>query len=136
MDWLRRLSHAFVAGCAGVVVFYIAIRIAMMAGLMPEAAMKFLASKEFFYRQTVWGGIWGFLFVVPVLGARLWWARGLIVGLLASLAALFYFRAELPPMQQIVTVLVLNMVFWGLAAAFWHDKVLGAPPQGGAAAPS
>lgn len=133
MEWLRRLSSAFVAGCVGVIIFYIAFRIGIAAGLIkaPEPAMQFLTSKEFFYRQTVWGGIWGFLFVVPLLGARLWWARGLIVGLLASLAALFIFRPELPPLPQVINTLVLNMVFWGIPAAFWHDKVMagGALPR-------
>ncbi len=54
----------------------------------------------------------------------LWWARGLIVGFLATLAALFIFRSGTPPIELVITGLVLNMVFWGLLAAWWHDKVM------------
>ena len=64
----------------------------------------------------------------------MWWLRGLIVGLLAALALLFIFQPALPPVPMIVGILVLNMVFWGLTAALWHDKVMlpkcGRPPVG------
>ena len=125
MDWLRRLSWAFVAGCVGTIGFYIGIRIGMASGLVagPPPVMEFLASKEFFYRQVTWGGIWGLLFVVPFLSG-MWWLRGMIVGLLATLAAVFIFRPEVPPLPLIVNMVVLNAGFWGLTAGFWHDKVM------------
>lgn len=125
MDWLRRLSWAFVAGCVGVIVFYIGLRLALATGIMspPEQALAVITSKAFLYQKITWGGIWGFLFAAPVL-ARMWWLRGLIVGLLATLAALFIFQPTLPPLPLIVVAAVLNMVFWGLSAAFWHDKVM------------
>lgn len=125
MDWLRRLSGAFVAGCIGTIGFFIGIRIGMATGLVagPPPMMEFLASKEFFYRQVVWGGIWGLLFVVPFL-STMWWLRGLIVGGLATLAAIFIFRPEVPPLPLIVNMVVLNAGFWGITAGFWHDKVM------------
>ena len=125
MDWPRRLCWAFVAGCVGTIGFFIGIRIGMASGLVapPPPVMEFLASKEFFYRQVVWGGVWGLLFVVPFLSG-MWWLRGLIVGGLATLAAIFIFRPEVPPLPLIVTMVVLNAGFWGITAGFWHDKVM------------
>jgi len=125
MDLLRQLSWAFVSGCVGVLLFYAAFRIGIEAGVIkaPAPALKFLTSKGFFYKQVVWGGIWGLAFVIPVLSGK-WWLRGLIVGLAATLVAIFVFRQTLPPAPVIAIGLVLNMVFWGLAAAFWHDKVM------------
>lgn len=125
MELLRRLSWAFAAGCVGTIGFFIGIRIGMASGLVagPPAMMEFLASKEFFYRQVVWGGIWGLLFVVPFL-SPMWWLRGLVVGGLATLAAIFIFRPEVPPLPVIVNMVVLNAGFWGITAGFWHDKVM------------
>jgi hypothetical protein len=125
MDILKRLSLAFAAGCFGVLFFYAAFRAGLEAGLLkpPPPAFKFLASKAFFYKQVVWGGIWGLAFIIPVLKGK-WWLRGLIVGFAATMVAFFVFRGGLPPVPVIVAGLVLNMVFWGLAAAYWNDKVL------------
>ena len=127
MDVLRRLSLAFASGCFGVLLFYVALRAGLEAGIIkpPAQALKFLTSKEFLYKQVVWGGIWGFVFFIPFLKGK-WWARGLIVGLAATLVAIFVFQKTMPPPQFIVGALVLNMVFWGLTAAFWHDKVVKA----------
>lgn len=127
MDGFKRLSFAFASGCFGVLIFYAAFRAGMEAGLIkaPPPAMKYLSSKAFFYRQMVWGGIWGFAFMIPILTGR-WWLRGLIVGLAATAVAIFVFRTSVPPIPFIIVALVLNMIFWGLSAAFWHDKVLKA----------
>ena len=127
MDVLRRLSLAFASGCFGVLLFYVALRAGLEAGIIkpPAQALKFLTSKEFLYKQVVWGGIWGFAFFIPFLKGK-WWARGLIVGLAATLVAIFVFQKAVPPVQIIIGALVLNMVFWGLTAAFWHDKVVKA----------
>jgi hypothetical protein len=128
MDVLRRLSLAFASGCFGVLLFYVAIRAGLAAGLInpPEAALKFLTSKAFLYRQVVWGGIWGFAFMIPFLKGK-WWLRGPIVGFVASLAAIFVFGSgAIPPAPRLIAILVLNMGFWGLTAAFWHDKAVKA----------
>lgn len=122
-DILRRLSWAFVSGCAGVVTFFVGAFILIGLGVIPDAAAGQFETKAFMYKQLTWGGIWGFLFVLPVLRS-MWWLRGLIVGALASLAALFIFMPQLPPAQVIVLVFVLNAVFWGVPAAWWHDRVM------------
>ena len=126
MDWLRRLSWAFAAGCVGVIGFYIGLRLSIEAGIIkgPEPMMTMLTSKGFFYSRLTWGGIWGFLFAVPLLTGKWWWLRGLIVGFLATLVAILVFQPQVPPVAQIISMLVLNMVFYGLVAGFWHDKVM------------
>jgi len=128
MDVLRRGSLAFASGCFGVILFYLVLRGGIAAGLVkpPEAALKFLTSKEFLYRTIVWGGIWGFAFMVPFLKGK-WWLRGLLVGLAASAVAIFVFGSgSIPPLPQLASILILNMVCWGMTAAFWHDKVVRA----------
>ncbi len=120
---LRRLSWAFVSGCAGVIVFFAAAHVLIAVGIIPDAAAGQFSSKAFIYKQVTWGGIWGLPFVLPLL-RPMWWLRGLIVGALASLAALFIFMPQLPPVPTIVLVFVLNAVFWGVPAAFWHDRIM------------
>jgi len=126
MDILRRGSLAFASGCFGVILFYLVLRAGIASGLVnaPPPALKFLTSKAFLYRSIVWGGIWGFAFMIPLFAGK-WWLRGLLVGLAASAVAIFVFRGgAIPPLPQLVTILVLNMVCWGMTAAFWYDKVV------------
>lgn len=125
MEILRRLSWAYLAGCVGTLGFFAGLYIALQTGVMkpPEQALTMLTSKGFFYKQVVWGGVWGLLFVVPLF-KRQWWVRGPIVGALATAAALFYFRTTLPPPEIIIGAIILNVLFWGLTAAMWHDQVM------------
>jgi hypothetical protein len=126
MDILRRLSWAFVAGCIGAIALYVGVTLLLRSGFgnIPAQQAAYLGSKAFLYRSIVWGGIWGFAFVIPFLAGK-WWARGLLVGLAATLVSFFVFRGGLPAdVKEIIAAAVLNMVFWGLAAAFWHDKVM------------
>lgn len=125
MEILRRLSWAYLAGCVGTLGFFVGLHIGLQTGLMkpPEQVFAMLTSKGFFYKQVVWGGVWGLLFVIPAF-KRQWWVRGPIVGALATAAALFYFRATLPPPQIIVGAIILNVMFWGLTAGLWHDRVM------------
>ncbi|MEN8195746.1 MAG: hypothetical protein ABFS30_04430 [Pseudomonadota bacterium] len=119
MAILRNLSLAFAAGCAGVVVFYIILAILGQAGVAPKPPFP-----AFYYKQTVWGGIWALAFVLPILNKQ-WWLRGIILGVLASLAAVFIFAPALldAPARRLIMVFVLNAI-WGVAAAAWYHKVL------------
>src|SRR3546814_9004764 len=94
MELLRSLSRAFVSGCVGVVGFFIGAYLFIAVGLIDAPpVVETFQSKAFIYKQVVWGGIWGLLFVLPLL-RPFWWARGLIVGGLATLAAIFVFQPE------------------------------------------
>jgi len=132
----QRLSLAFAAGGIGAVVnvlfvmFVGAVGIAAALGISaPPRAMP-----AFLYKQIVWGGLWGFVYVLPVLTGS-WWLRGIVFGTLPALAALLIFF----PMATVdgkgpglfgtnfgdltfIVVFVANWV-WGLATSWWYDRV-------------
>lgn len=78
------------------------------------------------YQRLVWGGIWGFVFIVPVM-TRSVWGRGALLGVLPSLVQLLVvfpnvldkgmFGLELGALTP-AYVLMANSV-WGAGAAFW-----------------
>ncbi len=140
MGLWRKLSLGFAAGALGAVanVAFVAI----VAGLGISAALDIQAPRPpmpaFLYKQIVWGGLWGFLLVLPVLSGK-WWQRGLILGLLASLVAMLIFlpRIVMPPTAPFpspgifglgwgammpVLILVANSV-WGLVSAWWYARM-------------
>ncbi|NIA71228.1 hypothetical protein HBA54_21750 [Pelagibius litoralis] len=130
----NQISLGFAAGSLGALAnvgFLIAAGagglIAAMSIQLPEPALP-----AFLYKQVAWGGLWGILLAVPLLGGN-WVVRGLILSLLASAATLFFFFPMLtsgdqgPGMAGLnlgtltpVLVLVANAV-WGLVAAWWYS---------------
>lgn len=124
MELLRSLSRSFVSGCVGTVGLFAGAYLFIAAGLIDAPQMvETFQSKAFIYKLVVWGGIWGFLLSVPLLRPH-WWARGPIVGTLATIAAIFVFQPAVPPLIFVVYAFVLNAIFWGLSAAFWRDRVM------------
>jgi len=125
MDILRRGSLAFASGCFGVILFYLVFRAGIASGMIkpPEAALKLLTSKLFLYRSVVWGGIWGFAFMIPFLKGK-WWLRGPIVGAAATLVAIFVFRGGQADLTFVIGAVILNVICWGMTAAYWYDKVV------------
>lgn len=140
MGLWQKLSHAFAAGAMGALanVAFVAIvgALGIVAALGIESPRP--AMPAFLYKQIAWGGLWGFLLVLPWLKGN-WWLRGLVLGLLASLVAMLYFipRIQLPPEAPLdapgyfglgwgtlfpVLVLVANSV-WGLVAAGWYARM-------------
>ena len=133
MSALNALSRGFTAGAVGGVVNVIFVALAGMTGLIAAMGIGLPAPAlpAFLYKQMVWGGLFGLLFVAPFVKDS-WILRGVIVGLIASLAALFIFlpmagagiaglnAGTLTP----VLVLVANSV-WGLVAAWFYDRSAG-----------
>lgn len=125
MATFRLLTLGFGAGAFGACMLALAnllltaLRVQDLIGLPAPAPQPVLPR---LYQLLVWGGIWGFLFVVPIMN-RWWWLKGIIIGVLASLAVLFYFNPgiQTPPMR-LVYVLALNAI-WGIAAGFWWALV-------------
>lgn len=123
---LNRLTLAFGAGAVGALVLFGAVWVLAQTGSspLPSGRAAAMLGKEFLYRQIVWGGLWALLLVLPVLPGR-WLVRGALLGVLATLAAIFYFSGGAlaqAPAALLATVFALN-ILWGIAAAFWYDMV-------------
>jgi hypothetical protein len=129
---LRRTTVVFGAGCFGGLVNSLALwllgkcHITAFLGVQLAPAL----SPKWLYPRVVWGGIWGFLFLLPIL-RRKPFKQGLLMSLGPTVAQLFvifpyYTRygtmgmglGALTP----VLVMVLNAL-WGIMAAFWIRKV-------------
>jgi hypothetical protein len=125
---LARLSICFTGGCVGAVVNSLAawgagethVTARLGVRLVPELTYAWLLPR------LLWGGLWGLLFLLPVLRRHSIFLRGLIISLAPTLAWLFYFfpqsqhgmmglsLGQLTPLY----VLLINAI-WGLAAAWW-----------------
>ena len=133
MAVFRLLTLGFGAGAFGAVILALvaaglsALNVQALIGLPPPPAPE--SYLPLFYRLVVWGGIWGVLLAVPVLN-RLWWLKGIIIGVLATLAILFYFNpAVTTPPMRFAYALVLNAI-WGVAAGAWWALVSGPRKNG------
>ena len=89
-------------------------------GLQPEFTAPWL------YPRLVWAGLWGLLFLLPVLQTRVY-LRGMVFSLLPSAMVLFM---VFPSMGKgtlglgfglLTPVLVISLNFvWGIVASFWY----------------
>ncbi len=135
---IKNLSIGFAAGSLGALANVVFVLLAGISGLIAAMDLQLPPPEQpaFLYKQMVWGGVFGLLLAAPWL-EQSWILRGLILGLLASLVALFVFfpRATVggqgPGMAGLnlgmwmpVLVLLANWV-WGLVAAKWYDLAHG-----------
>ena len=116
-----RLSIAFAAGLAGAVANSLAVQ---LGGMLRGAGAPPL-TPPWIYQRLVWGGIWGFLFLLPVLRDRPV-LRGLVLGIAPAVARLTVFApagvAASP--ANIAQVFLFNAI-WGVTAALWFHSALG-----------
>ncbi|MGB3642470.1 MAG: hypothetical protein WBA39_33545 [Rivularia sp. (in: cyanobacteria)] len=124
----RNLSLVFAAGCLGGFLNSIAVWLFGFAGITAlfnvQIAPNLTAS--WLYPRIVWGGIWGFLFLLPFF-SRKYLYKGILLSLLPSLVQLFIvfplkankgiLGVELGSLTPIF-VLLFNFV-WGITVAFW-----------------
>jgi len=130
--FLRRLTVTFASGSLGGLVNSLALWLFGRAGIPAELDVKLAPdlTPAWLYPRLVWGGIWGFLFVLPIFRNQPF-AQGLFFSLWPSLVQLFIvfpYQAnkgllglELGTLTP-VFVLFFNAV-WGLTAAFWLRMV-------------
>jgi hypothetical protein len=130
---LNRIGVAFAAGSAGglatVITFALFVTLHITDSLGANLPAPTLAD---LYRMVVWGGIFGFLFLSPVMTGSIV-KRGLIFGLAPSIVQLFIvfpFKLHvgmlgmaLGPLTP-VFVLIFNSV-WGLVTAFLFVRAGG-----------
>ena len=124
----RTLSLVFAAGCVGAVANSLAVWLFGDLGINAALGVK-IAPKltpVWLYPRTVWCGIWGALFLLPIL-RNSYITRGLLYSLGPSLVMLFIvfpMKAKKGmlglDLGNLTPVLVLfyNAV-WGVAAALW-----------------
>ncbi len=127
-SFFKNLSLCFAAGSLGgvanalVVWIFGALGIAQALGanIAPELTPPFL------YSKIAWGGIWGVIFLIPILKNSPF-LRGLIFSLAPTLVQLFVvFPVKLGKGMMgldlgTVTPLlvVIYNAFWGIVAAYW-----------------
>ena len=127
----REASLAFAAGAFGALVNSVAVWAAGEYGLTGRFGVRIAPdfTPAWLYPRLVWGGLWGFLFLLPMFPGS-WWKRGAVLGLAPAAAQLLYFapqgKAGMLSMNLgtlAPAFIILFNVIWGMAAAFWLERV-------------
>lgn len=130
--WLQKLSIYFAAGSLGGLVNSLAVWLSGAYGISAalDVAIAPRLTPGWLYPRVVWGGLWGLLFLLPLVKGR-FVLRGLILSLGPTLVQLGYIYPHILHKGPLgldlgtltpVLVLLFNAV-WGLAAAFWLRMV-------------
>ena len=124
----KNISMVFAAGCLGGLVNSIAVWIFGDLGINAALGVKIAPAltPQWLYPRIVWGGIWGFLFLLPLMRSRIL-SRGIIFGLAPTLVQLFvvfplkagrgYMGLDLGTLTPLL-VFIVNTI-WGIATAIW-----------------
>lgn len=88
---MKTLPLCFAAGCFGALINSAVIWICDNFGVIEalQVQMPINYSAEWMYQRIIWGGIWGFLFILPVYKSNIL-LKGTIISLIPSLFQLFY----------------------------------------------
>ena len=124
----KKLSLVFAAGCLGGLMNSLAVWIFGVIGITSALGVKIAPplSAPWLYPRLVWGGIWGLLFLLPVMQKRFLY-RGLIFSIgptIVQLFIVFPIKASKGVMGFDLGLLTPLLVFvfnaiWGIAAAIW-----------------
>ncbi len=125
---VRNVSLVFAAGVLGALLNSLAVWGFGELGITQALGVKIAPklSAAFLYPRLVWGGIWGMLFLLPLMRGRIW-SRGFIYSLgptLVQLFVVFPIKANKGAMGLELGLLtpLLVVVFnaiWGWTAAIW-----------------
>jgi hypothetical protein len=124
----RKTSLVFSAGCLGGLINSLAVWASGEFGISAAAGVKIAPqlTSAWLYPRLVWGGIWGLLFILPMLTTSIW-ARGFIFSLGPTLIQLFVIFPHVAHKGMMgidlglftpLFVVVFNAI-WGWAAAIW-----------------
>jgi hypothetical protein len=124
----RKISLVFAAGVLGGLINSLAVWIFGEFGITAAAGVK-IAPKltaAWLYPRLVWGGIWGILFLLPMMQTSIW-SRGFIYSLgptLVQLFVVFPLKAQKGALGLDLGMLtplfvVLYNAIWGWTAAIW-----------------
>ncbi|MBI4041893.1 MAG: hypothetical protein HY391_00290 [Deltaproteobacteria bacterium] len=126
--WPLSISITFAAGCVGGLANSIFVWGMGKSGVSKLMRVQIAPSwtKQWLYPRIVWGGLWGFLFLLPILEEQWLW-RGLLFSLGPTLSVLFvvfpyqakkgFAGLQLGKLTPLFA-LIANAV-WGIAAAWW-----------------
>ena len=123
---MKKLLICFAAGCLGALANSLTVWAFGEYGINKQlgVAMAPALTTAWLYPRIVWGGIWGFLFVLPFLNTRLI-TKGALISLFPTLLQLFvifplqakkgYFGFELGNYTPVL-VTFFNLI-WGVVTA-------------------
>ena len=124
----KKMSLVFAAGCFGGLLNSLAVWIFGELGITTALGVKIVPplTAAWLYPRLVWGGIWGVLFLLPLLQRRIFY-RGLLFSFgptIVQLFVVFPMKAQKGIMGFDLGLLTPVFVFvfnaiWGLAAAVW-----------------
>ena len=127
--FLRKISMTFAAGGLGGIANSLALWYSVSNGITEALGVRMTVpslTAQWLYPRIVWGGIWGILFVLPLLRRSIL-VRGLLYSLgptMVQLLIVFPYVAGKGPLGlQLGTatplfVLLFNAV-WGVTTALW-----------------
>jgi len=133
-----RLSLVFASGCVGGLISSLVLWILGSRGITGKLGVNLAPdlSLEWLFPQLVWGGIWGALFILPML-KKSFLVRGLIFSLAPTLVQLFVIFPMVAEKGMMglklgnytpLVVFVVNAV-WGVTAGFWLLLAEPKPPE-------
>ncbi|MFH1982269.1 MAG: hypothetical protein ABIL58_10510 [Pseudomonadota bacterium] len=123
---MKKILIYFAAGCLGGLVNSLAVWLAGDLGITRSLGVSIAPAltANWLYPRIVWGGIWGLLFLLPMMDSRLF-SKGSVLSLFPTLAQLFVIfpyvakkgvaGIELGVLTP-VAVIVFNWI-WGVVAA-------------------
>lgn len=135
MPTLRKFAFAFASGCIGALAYGIflwllaGLGIAGALGVTLDVPADLDGMVQWLYSRIVWGGIWGFLFVAPILPEE-WLKRGFLISLAPALAMLFIFLPWHSPAGFLglnaglltPVILLAAHAVWGVVAAACYEE--------------
>jgi hypothetical protein len=127
----QRMSLTFAAGSLGGLANSLAVWLCGLLGITAalQVAIAPTLTPGWLYPRLVWGGIWGWLFLLH-LGRINWIGQGLLLSLgptLVQLFIVFPFKADKDVMGLDLGVFTPFFVIffnavWGLVAAYWLQR--------------
>ncbi|GBE00450.1 hypothetical protein BMS3Abin07_02501 [bacterium BMS3Abin07] len=123
----RKISSAFSAGALGGLANSLAVWFFGVAGISAAFGVTLTPrlTPPWLYPRIIWGGLWGFLFLIPVMRGSIL-VRGFIYSLGPTFVMLFIILPKMGKgvyglsLGTLMPVLVVIFSFiWGIAAAFW-----------------
>jgi hypothetical protein len=127
-EFAKILSLVFAAGCLGGLLNSLAVWIFGEIGISSAVGVKIAPqlTASWLYPRIVWGGIWGALFLLPLMQKSLLY-RGLVFSLGPTIVQLFivfpkiankgFMGLDLGILTPLL-VLVFNAI-WGVSASIW-----------------